>query len=84
MRVRPQSSDTSAEADRFLIERYRAMTPAQKLEQFQALCRASHELAAAGIRHRHPDASHEEIAERLAAMRLPESAMQWLRGRRSP
>ncbi|HUJ61251.1 MAG TPA: hypothetical protein VLX92_22260 [Kofleriaceae bacterium] len=44
----PQSPDTSADAERFLIARYRAMTPAEKLEMFRALCRTAEAFAIAG------------------------------------
>jgi hypothetical protein len=80
--VRQQSADTSHEAEAFLIDRYRAMTPAQKLEQFRALCRTSQMLAAAGIRHRDPSASEQDVLVRLAAMRLPAALVRQLEERR--
>lgn len=82
--VRPLSPDTSHDAEAFLIERYRAMTPAEKLAQFRALCRASQQLAAAGIRHRHPEASEHEVQVQLASMRLSGMAIRELLERRSP
>ena len=80
--VRQQSADTSRDAEAFLIDRYRAMTPAQKLEQFRALCRTSQALAAAGIRHRDPSASDKDVFVQLAAMRLPVAIVRQLEGRR--
>jgi hypothetical protein len=75
-----QSSDTSLEAERWLIERYRAMTPAQKIHMFRELSRASQELALAGIRERHPDAGDDELRMRVASTRLPASIMSTVFG----
>lgn len=60
------NQDTSPAA----IERYhellRAQAPAARLEQMNALIAAVREMAVAGIRARHPDASAEEISVRMA------------------
>ena len=51
------------------IDRYhellRRQAPHERLEQMNALSAAARELAVAGIRVRHPDASAEEISVRL-------------------
>ncbi|MFH1679457.1 MAG: hypothetical protein ABIH26_02290 [Candidatus Eisenbacteria bacterium] len=72
---RPQSRDTSATADRLMIEAYRRMPPWEKAERVSHLTRASQELALAGIRERHPGAPVRELRLRLAAFRLPREIM---------
>lgn len=69
------SSDTSPEIERRQIEHWRAMTPAEKAAIVSGLTRASFEMARAGVRHRHPDASPREQFLRLAIVTLgPELA----------
>ena len=60
------SADTTPEIERMQIERWRAMTPAQKAEIVSGLTKAAYELARAGVRSRHPDASPREQFLRLA------------------
>jgi hypothetical protein len=60
-------NDTDPRVEALLIEGYRGMSPAQKLERFRALTRAVQELALADIRRRHPDADEREQALRLAS-----------------
>jgi hypothetical protein len=57
--------DTSAAAVARYHQLLRAQTPQQRLEQTNALIAAVRELAVAGIRARHPDASPEEVRKRL-------------------
>jgi hypothetical protein len=64
------SLDTSPEIERRQIERWRAMTPAEKAAIVSGLTRASFEMARAGVRHRHPDASPREQFLRLAIVTL--------------
>ena len=78
---KPQSADTSIEIEGILLERYRAMAPAEKVHIFRELCRVSQELALAGLRLRHPAAGPEELRMRLAATRLPTSIMEQVFGR---
>lgn len=73
---RPQSSDTSIDAEQYLVRRYRSMSPAEKMKIFRQLCRASQELALAGLRARHPDASPGQLRMRLAATRLSPAALR--------
>lgn len=75
-RYRTQSRDTAVEAERFLIERYRAMSPADKLRIFRQLSLATQELALAGIRRRFPEASPRELRLRLAATRLDRETLR--------
>jgi hypothetical protein len=59
--------DTDPAIEAMLIEGYRRMSPAQKLERVRALTRAVQELALVDIRRRHPDADDRELALRLAS-----------------
>jgi hypothetical protein len=53
---RTQSQDTSREIERMLVDRWRAMTPEEKLAEIDDTCRGDDELALMGIRLRQPDA----------------------------
>ncbi len=61
------TSDTSAAADARYHELLRRMPPEKRLEAAMRLSLAVRELALAGIRSRHPDASEHELRVRLAA-----------------
>jgi hypothetical protein len=82
---RTQARDTSLEAERILIGRYRSMSPADKIRIVRDLSRVSQELALAGLRDRYPDADDHELRMRLASTRLPASTMRqvfgWTGGR---
>ena len=67
---RTQSADTSPGAEQVLIEAYRRMPPLEKVRRLTEIIRACEQLALAGIRERHPQASEWEIRLRLAALRL--------------
>ncbi|MGQ0642646.1 MAG: hypothetical protein ACT4P6_18035 [Gemmatimonadaceae bacterium] len=70
-------SDTSPAAERLIIEGYRRMTPAQKLECVLSLNRALVELASARLRHQYgPDIPPHELRLRLAALRLDAKLMR--------
>ncbi len=62
--------DTSPEVERLQIERWRQMSPAQKAAMVSGLTRAVHDLALAGVRLRHPQASAREQFLRLALITL--------------
>jgi hypothetical protein len=57
--------DTSAAAIARYHQLLRAQAPHQRLEQTNALIAAVRELAIAGIRARHPEASPQEVRIRL-------------------
>ncbi len=61
------TNDTHPQIEALLLEGYRKMSPAQKLERVQALTRAVQELALLDIRRRYPDADEREQALRLAS-----------------
>jgi hypothetical protein len=60
-------SDTHPAIEAMLVEGYRRMSPAQKLERVRALTRAVQELALTDVRRRHPDADEREQALRVAS-----------------
>jgi hypothetical protein len=69
-------SDTAPGIERMLIEGYRRMTPAAKLERVVALNRALDQLAAARLQVRYgPDLPESELRLRLAALRLDPGVM---------
>ena len=75
MRPTPLSLDTSPEIERMQIERWRQMSAAEKAAIVSGLTQAVYDLALAGVRLRHPDASPREQFLRLALLTLgPELA----------
>jgi hypothetical protein len=64
------SADTSREIEEMQIERWRAMTPVEKLQLVSGFCRMVDVIAIAGIRMRYPAASDRECFLRLAAIKL--------------
>src|SRR5436853_78085 len=66
--MRTQSPDTPPEIEEIMIERYRRMSPGEKLRAVQDLNRTVHLMALAGIRRRHgADLSERELRLRLVA-----------------
>lgn len=73
---KPTFGDTSAEAERILIEGYRRMGPGEKLERVVSLNRAVEQLARARIRSDYgDDISERELRLRLGALRLDRAMM---------
>ena len=64
------SSDTSLEAERLQVARWRRMSPLEKARQLTEISRAVQQLSLAGIRLRHPGASDHECTLRLAVLTL--------------
>ena len=75
MTVRPQALDTAPEIEQRQIEAWRRMQPWEKLRIVAELMRATDELAVAGIRERHPNATPREIQLRLGALRIDRESM---------
>lgn len=71
----PQTSDTSPDVSARVIERWRAMSPTEKLDLVDELNRACTELATAGVRQRHPDAGADEVRMRVIALSVPRELM---------
>lgn len=68
----PLAHDTSLDIERRQIERWRDMSPAEKAAIITGLTRATREMALAGVRHRHPDATPHEVFLRLGVLLLGE------------
>lgn len=62
--------DTSPEIERLQIEGWRRMSSEQKAATVSGLTRVAFDLALAGVRHRHPEASPRELQLRLAIATL--------------
>ncbi len=76
------SRDTSAEAERVLLERLRSMSVPERMDALDACWRAAMDLIDGGIRARWPHATDEEVfAERLRVLHGPELAELVLRER---
>jgi len=66
----PLALDTPEDVERRQIERWRAMSPAEKAGLVSSLTSATFALALAGVRHRHPSATAQEHFLRLAVITL--------------
>jgi hypothetical protein len=74
-------SDTSPEARRVQLELYRGMSPARK---FQLICDAyemGKQLALAGLRMRHPDATTDQLWRLWAQQHLGRELFEKVYGR---
>lgn len=68
--------DTAPEVERFMLDGYRKMSPAEKLRRVAALNDTALKLAAEGIRLRHGPLSDRELRLRLAALWLEPNLMR--------
>ena len=66
MDAQAASLDTSREAERVQLKKWRAMSPGQRLSLAVSMSQSVRELALAGVRQRYPDASAREQLLRLA------------------
>lgn len=74
--MRPQASDTPLDIEEMILERYRQMTPGEKLLKVMDLNRAAQGMALARIRAEYgPDLSPREERLRLAALWLDRETM---------
>ncbi len=72
---REMNMDTSPEAEAVLFALWRETPGWRKLEMMAQLNKMARQLALAGLKRRHPDASPEELRRRLADLLLgPELA----------
>jgi hypothetical protein len=67
--------DTAEEIRALQVERWRAMSPARRLQVVEGLWRDTRQLASAGIRERYPDATPDEIRLRLGALTIDADLM---------
>ncbi|MBP6821132.1 MAG: hypothetical protein KA368_06290 [Acidobacteria bacterium] len=70
------AEDTSPEIEQIIIEGYRRMSAAQKLQIMQDLQRTARLLALSEIRRQHPQASEHELQLRLASRWLEPELMR--------
>jgi hypothetical protein len=68
--------DTHPSMDAVLINRYRAMSPIEKLQRVCSMTAAVQQLALADIRRRHPTANLHEQLLRLASRSLEPELMR--------
>jgi hypothetical protein len=60
-------SDTSREVEQLMVERWRTMSPTQKVRLVDGMIRDTRAMARAGVRRQFPDADEHEIRMRVAA-----------------
>lgn len=70
------SPDTSPEVERIMIEGYRKMSAARKLQIMQDLMNTAYLLALGDIKRKHPKADRRELMLRLASRRIEPELMQ--------
>jgi hypothetical protein len=68
-------NDTDKETEQTYLDLLRATPPWRKAAMIDSLTRACQELAVAGIRMRHPNATEERIRMHLAALWLDRDLM---------
>ncbi len=68
--MRTLARDTSAEAERVLIDLLRQASPARKLAMMLDANRTARMLAMTGLRERHPEESESQLRRRLADLWL--------------
>ena len=66
------ATDTSDEARAVMVEIYRAMTPARKIQLVDDANRTARQLALTGLRARHPDEARSKLRRRLLGLVLGE------------
>jgi hypothetical protein len=70
------SSDTSPEIEKIIIEGYRKMSAARKLQIMQDLINTACLLALGDIKRRRPEADQREMMLRLASRRIEPELMR--------
>lgn len=70
-----QSRDTDPDVERLLIERYRSMTPSQKLSRVIDLNRTAEAMATARLERTYGPLEPRELELRLASLRLDRQTM---------
>lgn len=70
-----ETNDTDPRIEAMLVQRYRAMSAAQKIDRVRALAGTVRELTLLDVRRRHPDAGERELALRAASRWLDSTLM---------
>lgn len=84
MALNPIPADTSLEAFRVLIAVYRAMPASRRLELALQMSDDIMEVAAAGIRQRHPEYTPDEVRRALVRLRLGDKLFREIHGEAPP
>lgn len=74
--MKPMAMDTPPEIEQMLIEGYRKMSAAQKLQIMQDLNYTAQLLALGDIKRRHPNADKHELQLRLASRWIEPALMK--------
>ena len=67
--------DTSADVEARQVAHWRAMSPKERFDLVAALNDSCEQMAAAGVRLRHPNAGADEVRLRVLALRLGRDLM---------
>ncbi len=78
--ARTQSPDTDPAVEARLFDRYRSMTPVEKLQHIGELGRMAEQVALAGLQMLYPDATVAENRLRLLSRRVDRETMIRLYG----
>lgn len=76
-------SDTHPDVVDMLVERWRTMSPGEKLNSVTEMSAMTDALAAAGVRRQHPHATDDEVRFEVIARRLDRSTMIQVYGERT-
>lgn len=68
--MHPDYADTAPRAMEVWLEHLREMTPGEKIATVFELIRLAQNMAAAGVRSRHPNADEREVFLRVASLHL--------------
>lgn len=74
--MKPLFEDTAPEVERLLIERYRHMTPSERLREMQQMNDFARSLVEADVRRRFPSASKSEQQKEVLKRYLPADVLE--------
>lgn len=77
--MRPQARDVSPDVDAKMFERYRAMTPDEKLRGLFDMLDFVEQMALIGIREQFPNATPSEVRDRFAERWYSPAALELYR-----
>ena len=75
---RTQARDVHPDIEAVVVEGWRKMSAAEKVQQVDELTRTARQLSLSGIRARNPDASERDVRLRLASFWLDRETMMRL------
>jgi hypothetical protein len=73
--MQPPYADTTSKVTQVWLEHFWNMTPGEKIATVFELIRFARDMAAAGVRSRHPNADEPEVFLRVAALHLARNEM---------